>query len=150
MAPTVAALCGMWSRKWHQMILFGWFQFWWGICLPLCGRLPTTASLQPYKSTYGIGYASKSYLKWWAIWLAIHYTVASDVWYSWYTVSHHHWLFNQKFNALAILCKKVISSIIVIVKCIWINIFALYKHNLHCFIGIINHQESPPTCLYFC
>ena len=41
-------------------------------CHFVAARTPLT--LPPYRSASGIGYASKNYLKWWEIQLAIQYT----------------------------------------------------------------------------
>ena len=54
--------------KWHQQGPFGCFQCW--QLLPATSWLPTC--LPSYRSSNGIGYASKSYLKWQVIQLGVY------------------------------------------------------------------------------
>ena len=54
-----------------------------GCCQCLCSfSLPLRGSLL-HRNGCGIGYASKSYLKWWIIQLAIHSTVSIQIGYEW-------------------------------------------------------------------
>ena len=71
LANDLTALCDMWRWKWHQWMPFGWFKWRRSHCPPLCGYLPAP-TLPPCRSATGICYASKNYLNWWEIQLAIH------------------------------------------------------------------------------
>ena len=62
LAMDLAALCDILTWKWHQWMPFGCFQCGYGLFLPLHGS-PQPPTLHPYKSAYGIGYASEKLSK---------------------------------------------------------------------------------------
>ena len=71
----LTALCDVWTGKWHQWIPFGCFSEHVAFTRHFVSTGPPAPTLPPCRSTSGIGYASKNYLKWQAIQLAVHSTV---------------------------------------------------------------------------